>query len=270
MDRIKGKVVLDTERMRARLKARLREIGKTARGASREAGLGDSTIRNIMEGRSLQPKYDTILKLAKVLGVTVDWFLEDHISEHDEVDEKTKVDFKDHYRLTHGSFIDGLASLNSEELWKVFQVFQKDSLVVVSGATRKDGSYFLPDSPPLFQTIPRFPAPKRETHYLFQVRNTRMWPIFRRQDLLLIEQNKSFVIDEDYIFYKSEETSQYICILARLVSFDDQHFTVEYFHPRQTVQLLRAEWPRADAVVHRYPPDYESGLDQEALRAALA
>ena len=58
-----------------RIRARLTALGKTARGASLEAGLGASTIRNVLEGRSQSPRGVTLAALARVLETSEAWIL---------------------------------------------------------------------------------------------------------------------------------------------------------------------------------------------------
>ena len=65
----------DISPIAARINARLKELGKTARGASLEAGLSASAIRNVTEGKSSSPRGKTLAKLADVLEVDIDWLL---------------------------------------------------------------------------------------------------------------------------------------------------------------------------------------------------
>jgi SOS-response transcriptional repressor LexA len=57
--------------LKARVEARLKATGKSARGASVEAGLDPETIRNILRGRSRAPGYEKVQKLAKALNCSV-------------------------------------------------------------------------------------------------------------------------------------------------------------------------------------------------------
>lgn len=54
-----------------RIQERLAATGKTARGASLEAGLGPDAIRIILDGRSVSPRLATITKLADALECDV-------------------------------------------------------------------------------------------------------------------------------------------------------------------------------------------------------
>lgn len=58
-----------------RIQQRLEALGLSVRGASLAAGGSESTIRNILDGRSENPRGDTLRKLAPVLGVTEQWLL---------------------------------------------------------------------------------------------------------------------------------------------------------------------------------------------------
>jgi SOS-response transcriptional repressor LexA len=58
-----------------RIQERCDALGISVRGAAKDAGLGFSTIRNILEGRSKSPRTDTIAKIAPVLKTTEAWLL---------------------------------------------------------------------------------------------------------------------------------------------------------------------------------------------------
>lgn len=50
----------------------LQERGIAAKRFSIESGLGDTAIRDILEGRSLNPRHDTIEKIAKGFGLSIE------------------------------------------------------------------------------------------------------------------------------------------------------------------------------------------------------
>lgn len=60
-----------------RIRERLEATGKTARGASLEAGLGPDAIRIILDGRSVSPRMATIAALAPVLECDVAYLMGD-------------------------------------------------------------------------------------------------------------------------------------------------------------------------------------------------
>ncbi|UXM95389.1 helix-turn-helix transcriptional regulator [Bartonella sp. HY329] len=59
----------------SRIKQRLEKLGKSERKASLEAGLSDSFLRNIREGKSLSPRIDTLEKIADVLQTRAHWLI---------------------------------------------------------------------------------------------------------------------------------------------------------------------------------------------------
>lgn len=59
-----------------RIDRRLAATGKSAKGASREAGQSESFIKNIRLGASKSPRTDGLKALARVLGTTIDWLTE--------------------------------------------------------------------------------------------------------------------------------------------------------------------------------------------------
>ncbi len=62
--------------LKDRIRERLKDLGKTARAASIEAGLHPDTIRNVLRERSKKPRGDSLVKLARALNVTVEWLME--------------------------------------------------------------------------------------------------------------------------------------------------------------------------------------------------
>lgn len=60
---------MDVENLRDRLKGRLRELGISAREASRRAGFNVGYVGDIIDGRSKNPDADRILKLAESLDM---------------------------------------------------------------------------------------------------------------------------------------------------------------------------------------------------------
>lgn len=56
-----------------RIDRRLAATGKSAKGASREAGQSESFIKNIRLGASKSPRAEGLQALARVLGTTIDW-----------------------------------------------------------------------------------------------------------------------------------------------------------------------------------------------------
>ena len=64
-----------TGSLASRIKERLEKLGKSERKASLEAGLSDSFLRNIREGKSLSPRIDTLEKIADILKTNAQWLM---------------------------------------------------------------------------------------------------------------------------------------------------------------------------------------------------
>jgi transcriptional regulator with XRE-family HTH domain len=60
-----------SEFFRAELRRRMKLRDLSARKLSRKAGLGESSIKEILAGRSQHPRSDTMAKIAKALGSSV-------------------------------------------------------------------------------------------------------------------------------------------------------------------------------------------------------
>ena len=61
--------------MRQRIAERLENLGKSTRGASIDAGLGETTLRNYLKGMTQSMTVDNVEKLASVLEVSPRWLM---------------------------------------------------------------------------------------------------------------------------------------------------------------------------------------------------
>src|SRR5688572_26325712 len=61
--------------IRERIRARLDELGLSVRGASKAAGLGETTLRNYLDGMTQSLTVETANKLAPILKASAQWIL---------------------------------------------------------------------------------------------------------------------------------------------------------------------------------------------------
>lgn len=61
--------------LHTRVTERMEALGLNALQAARNAGLGDSFVRDIMRGKVKSPSSDNMIKLAKALGTTHSWLM---------------------------------------------------------------------------------------------------------------------------------------------------------------------------------------------------
>lgn len=66
--------------------------GWTKYRLAKEANLGQSTVHEIMSGKKKTPTSTTLQKLAEALGVSVNEFFDDEITENAPVKEEKKID----------------------------------------------------------------------------------------------------------------------------------------------------------------------------------
>ena len=66
---------MNTQAIVSRIKERLEATEQQAAVVSRNAGLSSDAIRNILNGKSKNPRTDTLLQIAKQLGCTIDYLL---------------------------------------------------------------------------------------------------------------------------------------------------------------------------------------------------
>jgi transcriptional regulator with XRE-family HTH domain len=62
---------MDHTALVARIDARMRELGLTPKSLARAAGLAETYVRDLREGRSTNPRASHLLKLATALGVSL-------------------------------------------------------------------------------------------------------------------------------------------------------------------------------------------------------
>lgn len=86
------------ETLTDRIRHRLAALDKTARGASLEAGLSASFIRNIFEGKAAAPNATNLAKLARVLKTDEAWLLHGNSPDgivHEPIDFDDTPEFDD-------------------------------------------------------------------------------------------------------------------------------------------------------------------------------
>ena len=64
---------MDLEGLKTRILVRLKATEQSARGASRKTGMGVDVVRQILNGKSRNPKHQTLETLADALGCTHQW-----------------------------------------------------------------------------------------------------------------------------------------------------------------------------------------------------
>ena len=76
-----------------RIAVRMEELGMTPAEVARKAGLNHTYVRDILMGKSKDPKVSKVQAIADVLGVTIEWLIDgrrpvidlfDHMLERDE------------------------------------------------------------------------------------------------------------------------------------------------------------------------------------------
>lgn len=111
-----------------RIAKRLNDLGKSERKASLEANLSDSFIRNIRLGRSVNPRIDTLKRLAIALETNVEWLLgaekAENVSETSNAVLRQDIKISEHLTKVpvYGRAIggeDGCFELNGTKLYDV-------------------------------------------------------------------------------------------------------------------------------------------------------
>ena len=70
---VRDTALMDLEGLKDRLRARLAATNLSARAASLKAGMGVDVVRHILNGKSRNPKHQTIERLSTALDCTYEW-----------------------------------------------------------------------------------------------------------------------------------------------------------------------------------------------------
>lgn len=127
-----------------RIKIRLKKLGKSERSASLEAGLSDSFLRNIREGKSSSPRIDTLEKIAAALGTTTGWLIsgegKEDASIHISYDERPNAVIGEKFMLSkqrlpvYGQAVGGVDGEFPMNCNTLFDVLCPQQLSEISGA----------------------------------------------------------------------------------------------------------------------------------------
>lgn len=212
-----------------RIQKRLIATGKSARGASLEAGLSDAFIRNILEGKSKSPRSDTLAKLAPILGTSEAWLLKE---EGPEVGA-----------LGTGS----AAIIPDRDLYAT-----GETLPVYAAAKGGDGHVIV-----TFEEIERVRMPQVLQGvvggYGLLIDGESMVPAFFPGDTALVHPHLKPERGHNHIFYhKPSLGGEEEAIVKQLVAFNDREWTLKQWNPLRTWKESRQIWQTCHRVVGKY------------------
>lgn len=217
-----------------RIQQRLESTGKSARGASLDAGLSDAFLRNILTGKSHAPRSDTVEKIAKVLGTTASWLL------HEEGPEEPTSDEAGPQTKGFSPVIVPGRDLVGDK-----------NLPVYAAAMGGDGHQIV-----TFEAIDYVKRPtileNVKNAYGVYIVGESMSPAFEPGDMALVNPHLPPARNKNVVLFHVPPTGDAECIVKRLVSFSDRDWHLQQFNPGHTFTETRADWPICHRIVGKY------------------
>ena len=188
-----------------------------------------------MEGKSRSPRIDTILSLAHVLEVSPDWFLESAKEPaRGAALEQTK--FVQNFLRDHSETLRGLDA----------GIYYGERIPLILPKL-VDGLLHFACKPFVF--IDHADLPKtNDLQYALLVRTSDMSPVYRIDDILLIDPSLELSEDEDCLFVKEHfSVGTNMARLARFKSQTDEAYAAQVFDPPSDLEMKKTDW----RLVHR-------------------
>jgi phage repressor protein C with HTH and peptisase S24 domain len=224
----------------ARIRARLEALGKTARGASLEAGLGASTIRNVLEGRSQSPRGVTLAALARVLETSEGWIL------HGDPARAAPVSA---LPVTPPA-APASPGLRSKPLPRFFD--ESDRMPVYAVAEGGNGTIIVSTD-----EIDRIPRPYTlegiAEAYGILITGESMVPAFRPGDTAWVNPRLPPIRDCEVILYQvNDHDGEAVATIKQLVGWTDREWLVQQWNPPKKFKLDRGLWKTCHRVVGKF------------------
>jgi phage repressor protein C with HTH and peptisase S24 domain len=223
-----------------RIRARLTALGKTARGASLEAGLGASTIRNVLEGRSQSPRGVTLSALARVLETSEAWIL------HGDAAREAPAS-----ALPVGPTGGGnSAAARQRPAPRLFD--EGDRMPVYAAAEGGNGTMIVS-----VDEIDRIPRPYTlegiAEAYGILITGESMVPAFRPGDTAWVNPRLPPIRDCEAILYQvNDRDGDAIATIKQLVGWNDREWLLQQWNPPKKFKLDRGLWKTCHRVVGKF------------------
>ena len=224
----------------ARIRARLATLGKSARGASLEAGLGASTIRNVLEGRSQSPRGVTLAALARVLETSEGWIL------HGDQEREGPASALP----IPPSAAAASKGLRSKPLPRFFD--DGDRMPVYAAAEGGNGTMIVSTD-----EIDRIPRPYTlegiAEAYGILITGESMVPAFRPGDTAWVNPRLPPIRDCEVILYQvNDHDGEAVASIKQLAGWTDREWVVQQWNPPKKFKLDRGAWKTCHRVVGKF------------------
>lgn len=204
----------------------LEKSGWSMARLSREAtgGQNDALVKTILKGQSLNPRHDTLVKLAKAMGTSV-------------------AELTGESRPSDKPIIPTNAVVLSPASGPTLR-----DLPVFGSAEGGDGIMILDNEPIEYKDRPANLLGVRGAFAVYIV-NDSMAPAYEQGDQVHIHPGKPVRPGKDALFISRDPHGVEHAMVKRLVKSTDKAWKVQQFNPPKTFDLPKEKWQRALRVV---------------------
>lgn len=238
------------EEWRERLRAAIHRSGKSAREVSLEAGLSDTAVRDILNGKSRSPRVGTMREVARVLGITLQdlRFLEtsaeptpdDFRGLSSEPARRAREERSARKTLRMEELVHQLETATSDDVSPM--VIPREALVgeadlpVYTSAEGGDGAMLVSFDAVEYVRRPE-PLAKAKGGFGMIVTGDSMSPAFEPGDTALINPHRPCLGGDDVLVVLTDGGGTQKALLKRMVKRDDRAVTLKQWNPAKTFDI---------------------------------
>lgn len=212
-------------------------MGKNPTGASKEAGLSASAIRNIIEGKSESPRAKTLKALARVLDTTEKWLTD---GEGPETVSGALTPASVRNLPDNGGYRPPPEFFSPDR-----------NMPVYSAAEGGDGFIIVSKDPIEYVRRPHTLEAVSDA-YAILVTGESMKPAFRPEDKAWVNPRLPPAKDKDCVFYSIDEYNESKATIKHLIAWTDDYWLVEQHNPPKRFKLPRPVWNLCHRIVGKF------------------
>ena len=215
----------------------MKAAGLTPRGLSLKAGLSDTAVGRILDGRTPGPRADTIERLAIALGCTA-------------ADLVSGTTITPEAASAGASGSDPTVLIGSINAAKTPVLGERDLPVYASAEGGPTGMTITSD-PIDFVRRPE-PLLNVKQGFAVYIQGDSMSPAFEHGDMALVHPSKPARGGDDVLVIKRKLDGETDALIKRLVRRTEDAWQVKQYNPAREFELPRATWPIAYVIVGKY------------------
>ena len=222
-----------------RVQKRLKKIGKSERAASLEAGLSDSFLRNIRDGKSTHPRADTLEKISSVLQTTPRWLMFGEGPEEMEREKEPLSVPQSRVPASPEEFLENNEA-NAERIGLKVE-FKKLSLMSYGQAIAGEDGKFPMNGEELMEVLCPPQLAEQPGAYAIRIMGDSMWPRYEDGEIAFVNPYKH-VRKGEYVVAQIMGDDSYeapYAFVKRFLRFTGKDLVLEQFNPARELRFPR-------------------------------